>query len=88
LERFQANTYLSMIPVIVVSARNLHENKERALRGGARAFVQKPWSDEILLAIIAKLIAPGELSLSQVNYGQRLKDIGGFRAQNSESIGD
>ena len=32
-------------------------NKERALKAGARAFVQKPWNDAELLAIIAELTA-------------------------------
>ena len=35
LDRFRANTYLSIIPVIVVSARAIHGNKERALKAGA-----------------------------------------------------
>ena len=35
LERFRANTNLALIPVIVVSARDLHGNKERALKAGA-----------------------------------------------------
>jgi CheY-like chemotaxis protein len=55
LERLRANMQLSMIPVIVVSGRDLPGNKERALRFGARAFVQKPWNDDELLALIGKL---------------------------------
>jgi CheY-like chemotaxis protein len=55
LERLRANMQLSMIPVIVVSGRDLPGNKERALRFGARAFVQKPWTDDELLALIGKL---------------------------------
>jgi len=54
LERLRANMQLSMIPVIVVSGRDLPGNKERALRFGARAFVQKPWNDDELLALIGK----------------------------------
>ena len=69
LERFRANTNLSVIPVIVVSARDLHGNKERALKAGAKAYVQKPWNDHELLAIISQLLgerckpAPTELGL-------------------------
>ena len=55
LEWLRANTYLSVIPVIVVSARDLRGNKERALEAGAKAFVQKPWNDSELLALIARV---------------------------------
>src|SRR4030088_2549531 len=40
LERLRANIYLSVIPVVVVSGRDLRANKDRALAAGARAFVQ------------------------------------------------
>jgi DNA-binding response OmpR family regulator len=52
LDRYRANTFLSVVPVIVVSARDLHGNKERALTGGAQAYVQKPFDDEELMALI------------------------------------
>lgn len=61
LERFRAITQLSLIPVIVVSARNVHENKERALKAGARAYLQKPWSDKDLLGIMSQLLSLPEL---------------------------
>ena len=56
LERFRAITQLSLIPVIVVSARDVHGNKERALKAGAKAYLQKPWNDNELLAIIGQLL--------------------------------
>jgi DNA-binding response OmpR family regulator len=55
LEWFRMNPNLSVIPVIVVSARDVRANKERALNAGAKAFLQKPWNDHELLAIIRKL---------------------------------
>jgi CheY-like chemotaxis protein len=54
MERFRSNTYLALIPVIVVSARDARGNKERALKGGAKAYLQKPWNDVQLLAEIAR----------------------------------
>jgi DNA-binding response OmpR family regulator len=65
LERFRANTNLAMIPVIVVSARSLEGNRERALKAGARAFVQKPWNDHELLAIIGQLLGQPEAAISE-----------------------
>ena len=65
LEWFRMSTYLSVIPVIVVSARDPHANKERALKAGAKAFVQKPWNDYELLAMIGKLLGQPELRVSE-----------------------
>jgi DNA-binding response OmpR family regulator len=61
LEWFRANASLAGIPAIVVSARDLHGNRERALKAGAKAFVQKPWNDDELLAIIRRLLGQSEL---------------------------
>lgn len=54
LERLRMNTNLSMIPVVVVSARDHHGNESRALEAGARAYVQKPWDDDVLLSLIRR----------------------------------
>jgi DNA-binding response OmpR family regulator len=59
-----------MVPVIVVSARDLHGNKERALKAGARAFVQKPWNDHELLALIRQLLGEPEPPLSNARPDQ------------------
>jgi CheY-like chemotaxis protein len=50
------NMDLAAIPVIVVSGRDLRGNKERALKVGAAAFLQKPWDDDELLSLIARLL--------------------------------
>lgn len=52
LDRLANNTTLSHIPVIVVSARDHLNNAARAVKAGARAYVQKPWDDDELLALI------------------------------------
>src|ERR1700693_4889946 len=41
MERLKANHSLSSIPVIVVSARDVTANMDRALKAGAKAFLQK-----------------------------------------------
>jgi two-component system KDP operon response regulator KdpE len=64
LERLRAITQLSLIPVIVVSARNVHANKERALKAGARAYLQKPWNDAELLGAMSQLIGLPELQIA------------------------
>ena len=64
LDRLRANTNLGLIPVIVVSARDVQANKERALKAGARAFLQKPWNDNELLTLISRLLGQPELAVA------------------------
>ena len=70
LERFRANMNLSLIPVIVVSARDLRGNKERSLKAGAKAFVQKPWNDNELLALIRQLLGQPEPLVFRKGWSQ------------------
>ena len=65
LDALRADLSFSLIPVIVVSARDLRGNKERALKAGAKAYLQKPWNDDELLAIIAQLVGQPEPSISR-----------------------
>jgi DNA-binding response OmpR family regulator len=55
LEKLRANKYLTVIPVIVISGRDIQSSKERALKAGATAFLQKPWDDKELLSLIGQL---------------------------------
>ena len=65
MERFRTNMHLAAIPIVAVSARDLHGTKARALQAGARAFVLKPWNDHELLALITQFLDQPDLSLSQ-----------------------
>jgi DNA-binding response OmpR family regulator len=56
MERLKANPYLAVIPVIVVSARDVLANKERALKAGAKAFLQKPVDNAELLKVIRQAL--------------------------------
>jgi DNA-binding response OmpR family regulator len=56
LERLKANDSLSLIPVIVVSARDRSANMDRALKAGAKAFLQKPVDNAELLAAIRQAL--------------------------------
>jgi two-component system KDP operon response regulator KdpE len=64
MENLRADPDLFLIPVVVVSGRDPHPNRGRALRGGAMAFVQKPWNETQLLAIISQLLGSPELFTS------------------------
>ena len=65
LERIRGNMNLALIPVSVVSGRTSEESKEPALKAGAQAFVQKPWNDQQLLALIRELLNQPDPSASQ-----------------------
>jgi len=65
LEMLAADKKLALIPVVVVSGLDPNVHRRRAIRGGAMAFVQKPWDQETLLAIIGQLLGATELSTHQ-----------------------
>ena len=56
MERLKAIASLAAIPVIVVSARDVRANKDRALKAGAKAFLQKPVDNAELLAVIRQAL--------------------------------
>ena len=56
MERLGNADSLASIPVIVLSARDQQANKERSLKAGARAFVQKPADNAELLALIKRVL--------------------------------
>jgi DNA-binding response OmpR family regulator len=56
MERLKANDSLSLIPVIVVSARDRSANMDLALKAGAKAFLQKPVDNAQLLSVIRKVL--------------------------------
>ena len=56
MERLKPIPALAVIPVIVVSARDVLANQERALKAGAKAFLQKPVDNAELLAVIRQAL--------------------------------
>lgn len=66
LQRLQTNPSLSVVPVIVVSARDAYANKTRSLKAGARAYLQKPWDDNELLGTIGDLLGQPVAAVPQL----------------------
>jgi two-component system, OmpR family, KDP operon response regulator KdpE len=56
MERFQANPYLATIPIIIVSGRNAQDNRVRAMKAGAKAFLEKPVDTDELMAVIRQTL--------------------------------
>jgi DNA-binding NtrC family response regulator len=53
---FKAVPAQAMIPIIVVSGRSGAANRERALKAGAKAFLEKPVDNAELLAVIRQAL--------------------------------
>jgi CheY-like chemotaxis protein len=60
LDRLRALPHLAVIPVIVVSARDPVANRDRALKAGARAFLQKPVDNDKLLDLIDECLGASD----------------------------
>jgi len=57
IEKLKVWPSLAMIPIIVVSALDVRANKERAIKAGAKAYLQKPVDNAELLRIIRQTLA-------------------------------
>ena len=56
MERMAALLSVASIPIIILTAREIFCNQERALKAGAHAFLQKPVDNDVLLATIQKVL--------------------------------
>ena len=56
MERLKTIPSLAVIPVIVVSGRAGLPNQERAIKAGAKAFLEKPVDNAELLAVIRQAL--------------------------------
>jgi DNA-binding response OmpR family regulator len=56
LERLASLLPIADIPVIILTAREIFCNRERALNAGAKAFLQKPVDNDVLLATIQDVL--------------------------------
>jgi DNA-binding response OmpR family regulator len=56
MERLKTLPSLAVIPIVVVSARDVRANQERVFNAGAKAFLQKPVDNAELLAVIRQTL--------------------------------
>jgi DNA-binding response OmpR family regulator len=56
MERLKTIPSLAVIPIVVVSARDIRANRDRAIKAGAKAFLQKPVDNAELLAVIRQAL--------------------------------
>jgi DNA-binding response OmpR family regulator len=74
LARLKANEKLSSIPVIVLSGRDRGGNRDRALKAGAKTFLQKPMANDKLLSVI-RLVLEAENHTPQVVYDLAARSV-------------
>jgi DNA-binding response OmpR family regulator len=60
LENLRANVGMSSIPVVVLSGRDSSTNRSRALKAGAKAFLQKPVDNARLMSVIGQTLGDTE----------------------------
>jgi DNA-binding response OmpR family regulator len=60
IERLKRHPSLAVIPIIVVSGRDANGNQERAIKAGAKVYLQKPVDNGELLAIIRQTLGEPE----------------------------
>jgi DNA-binding response OmpR family regulator len=69
MERLKLVPSLAVIPVVVLSARDVRTNQERALKEGAKAYLQKPVDNRDLLAVIRKALGePAQAETPTVHH--------------------
>ncbi len=56
----KANERLASIPVIVLTGRDHVENRDRAIKAGAKTFLQKPMEHGKLMAVILRVLEAKE----------------------------
>jgi DNA-binding response OmpR family regulator len=56
MDRLKTHAAVAATPIIVVSARDVYANRGRALKAGAKAFMQKPVDNAQLLAVIRQAL--------------------------------
>jgi DNA-binding response OmpR family regulator len=56
MDRLKAFPALAIIPIIVVSGRSGVPNRDRVLKAGAKAFLEKPVDNAELLAVIRQAL--------------------------------
>jgi DNA-binding response OmpR family regulator len=75
LQRMQANERLASIPVIVLSGRDHVDNRDRAIKAGAKTFLQKPMEHGKLMAVILLVLGakehPAALGQDRGDAGQK-----------------
>lgn len=71
MDRLKTNPTLAVIPIIIVSARDVHANHERALKAGAKAFLQKPVENAELLRVIRQTL--GEAGAPDESHPQEVR---------------
>jgi DNA-binding response OmpR family regulator len=75
MERLGTILPVSHVPIIVLTAREISGNKEKAINAGAQAFLQKPVDNEVLLETIRNLLAGNGKSGTENRINETKEDV-------------
>jgi DNA-binding response OmpR family regulator len=70
IEQLKMHPVLGAVPIVVVSARDARANRERAIKAGATAYLQKPVDNAEFLAVIRQAL--GESQMDDLDKKARL----------------
>ncbi len=71
MDRFKKVPSLASVPVIVVSGRDIRENQRKLIQSGAKAFLQKPVDNAMLLAVIRRALGEETSQEEPITYNRR-----------------
>ena len=72
MQRMSSLHHQANIPIIILTGRDPFANQERALKAGARAFLQKPVDNDVLLAAISQALGQNGI------HRRNLEDVFGL----------
>ena len=71
MDKFKKVPSLATVPVIVVSGRDIRENQRKIIQSGAKAFLQKPVDNAMLLAVIRTSLGEETSKEEPLAYNRR-----------------
>ncbi len=69
LAKVKADAALAAIPVIIISTEGKEQDTVRGLKGGAAAYIRKPFRNETVMDLIARVLSPGEPAAAESRVG-------------------
>jgi DNA-binding response OmpR family regulator len=68
MQSLRAIPAFDLMPIIIVSARDVRANQARVLKAGAKAYLQKPVDDSEFLAVIRYVLGEPSLPHQSIVY--------------------
>ena len=73
MDQLKIITHLSLVPVIILTGRDPPGNQQRAMDAGAKAFLQKPVDNDVLLRTIREVLRESEVPVQDTSDNKTIK---------------